>query len=181
MGRLEGWYRRKFFRVGEGYSLRRSRYPQALFWPEEVDAYIANVRHEWLNPLNWTLLLCIGIGYPLTAWIEGSGFSATPFPLILAVHGFSNLFHAYRFPFRVARARALDRWEPELDERRDEKRWWQSLVPALSILALVLYFGWELGDDQPYSRWVFAPLALWSLVEATRPLWRWKRSGPISA
>jgi hypothetical protein len=75
---FEGRFRQQFVPDGDGYRFREGK-QDAHFTQAEVDAFIAQRRRIWSNPIVWTVWLAVGVAAPI--WLAATGATGAAFGL----------------------------------------------------------------------------------------------------
>ena len=157
---LEGWFRRKFVRDGDGYRFREGEH-EVRFSEAEVDAFIAQRRRVWSNPSIWAAYLSVGVALPLWLWSQGWGGEAAAIGAIAGIFMAVVLIHADRKPHEVAETRIAHDPNPRETDLPERGLQW-SWIPLLLIWLPISYARLLDPKEPPASRLFL--VSCWAVV-----------------
>lgn len=144
---FEGRFRQQFVPEGDGYRFREGK-QDARFSQAEVDAFIAQRRRIWSNPIVWAVWLAIGVAAPI--WLAATGATGAAFGLgaIALLYLAVLLVSVDRRPHDIA----VTRVDPEPPRRAGESwtqsPWYPLAMGPIFLASVVRAFrdpAWSLG------------------------------------
>jgi len=145
---FEGRFRRQFIPDGDGYRFREGK-QDARFSQAEVDAFIAQRRRIWSNPIVWAIWLAVGGAAPI--WLAATGASGVAFGvgIIALLYLAVLLVSVDRRPHDIAITR-VDPEPPKSARRLWSESPWYALAMGPLYLAMTIR---QLRDPEGSLGW----------------------------